>query len=399
MDIRHLQKKLLLKGLENLPLVNYEPATLQEWDTGWHIVYRVLNPEAGTLERKKLRFEKIRKRLGSDTNARKHAKLYCSAINEKLESGWNPYMEGKNAKSFHKLIDAIQTFINEKELDLKNGVFSSESMRTYKSQTDVFTRWIKNKNESLYVGSFNKTMALEYMDYLYTERELSPRSWNNYLNLSRNLWNWLVEKNYCSENVFQQIKSKTNKEKERTIIPEDWSKKIMEHFREKQPSMEIVCGLIYNSFLRPAEICRTQISDIHIVKNAIYLSGAKTKNKKSRWCLLPPHLIELLLKLGIDKYPMDYYLFSTGLKPGKTPLYTRKIDKYWHKMREAIALPMQYQLYSYRDTGITDLKKQGHSNLFISSITGHLNSEEIETYTHAPDPKALGYIIESSKRL
>lgn len=399
MDLRHLQKKILLKDIENLPLINYEPATLQEWETGWHITYRVLNPETGTLERKKLRFEKIRKRLKSDAIARKYAKTYCSAINEKLESGWNPYMEGKNAKSFHKLLDVLQTFLNEKELDLKNGVFSSESMRTYKSQVDVFSRWIKKKNESLYVGSFNKTMALEYMDYLYTERELSPRSWNNYLNFSRNLWNWLVEKNYCSENVFQHIKSKTNKEKERTIIPEDWSQKIMEYFRDNNPPMELVCGLIYNSFLRPAEICRTQIKDIHIAKSAIYLPASKTKNKRSRWCLLPPHLIEQLINLGIDKYPLDYYLFSSGLKPGKTQLYTRKIDKYWHKMREAIDLPMKYQLYSYRDTGITDLKKQGHSNLFISSITGHLNSEEIETYSHAPDPKALGYIIENSKKL
>lgn len=399
MDLRHLQKKLLLKDIDNLPLVNYEPAALQEWDTGWHITYRILNPETGVLERKKLRFEKIRKRLGSDTNARKYAKIYCSAINEKLESGWNPYMEGKNAKSFHKLLDTVKTFLNEKELDMKNGVFSPESMRTYKSQTEVFSRWITKRNESIYVGAFNKTMALDYMDYLYTERQLSPRSWNNYLNFSRNFWNWLVEKNYCTENVFQQIKSKTNKEKERTIIPEDWSKKIIQYFRDNQPSMEIVCGLIYNSFLRPAEICRTQIKDIQIAKNAIYLPATKTKNKKARWCLLPPHLIELLVNLGIDRYPMDYYLFSSGLKPGKTQLYTRKIDKYWHKMREVINLPMEYQLYSYRDTGITDLKKQGHSNLFISSITGHLNSDEIETYTHAPDPKALGYIIENSRRL
>lgn len=91
MDLRHLQKKLLLKDIDNLPLVNYEPAALQEWTTGWHITYRILNPETGILERKKLRFEKIRKRLGSDTNARKYAKVYCNAINEKLESGWNPY--------------------------------------------------------------------------------------------------------------------------------------------------------------------------------------------------------------------------------------------------------------------------------------------------------------------
>ena len=399
MDLRQLQKKILLKDLDNLPLVNYEPAVLQEWNTGWHITYRVLNPNTGVLERKKLRFEKIRKRLG-DKDARRHAKLYCNAINEKLESGWNPYIEGKNAKSFHKLTEAFHLFIKEKELDLKNGVFSHDSMRTYRSQIEMLYGWlVKNNRETLYVGSFSKELAQQYLDYVYTEKQLAPRTWNNYLKFMRTLWGWLIEKNYCTENVFVKIKPKQEKEKERKIIPTEWSTKIIEYFRANTPAMELVCGLVYNSFMRPAEICRTQISDIQIAKNAIYLSGAKTKNKKSRWCLLPPHLIELLMKLEIDKYPLNYYLFSSELKPGKNPLCTRKIDKYWHKMREKINMPKELQLYSFRDTGITDLKKQGHSNLFISSITGHLNSDEIETYTHAPDPKALGYIIDNSKKL
>lgn len=400
MDLRHLQKKLLLKDIDNLPLVNYEPASLQEWNTGWQITYRVLNPETGILERKKLRFEKIRRRLGSDTNARKYAKVYCNAINEKLESGWNPYMEGKKAKSFHKLTDAFSSFIKEKELDLKNGVFSQDSMRTYRSQVEMLSNWLsKNKQENIYVGSFTKELAQQYLDYVYTEKQLAPRTWNNYLKFMRTLWGWLIEKNYCSENIFLKIKPKQEKEKERKIIPPEWNTKIIEYFRTHTPAMELVCGLVYNSFMRPAEICRTQISDIQIAKNGIYLSGKKTKNKRSRWCLLPPHLIDMLVKFNIDKYPSDYYLFSSGLKPGKNPLCTRKIDKYWHKMRESIKMPKELQLYSYRDTGITDLKEQGHSNLFISSITGHLNSEEIETYTHAPDPKALGYIINESKQL
>jgi len=60
---------------------------------------------------------------------------------------------------------------------------------------------------------------------------------------------------------------------------------------------------------------------------------------------------------------------------------------------------MAMKLYSYRDNGITDLKKKGYPNVFIASITGHLNTDEIETYTHAPDANALKYIIEKSKRL
>lgn len=399
MELRHLQKVLLIKDIENLPLVNYEPAALREWESGWQIEYRILNPDTGVLEKKRLRFQQIRNRIGSDAKARKYARVYCDAINDKLESGWNPYTEGKKAKAFHKLTDAFKTFIKEKELDHKNGVFSHDSMRTYRSQIEMLSSWIKSKNENIYVGQFNKDLAQEYLDFVYSSKKVSPRTWNNYLKFMRTVWAWLIEKNYCTENVFLNIKAKPEKEKERTIISGEWNAKIMDYFKQNNPAMILVCGLIYNSFMRPAEISRTQISDIQISNNAIYLPGPKTKNKRSRWCLLPPHLIELLKKMNLDKYPSNYYLFSSGLKPGKTPLCTRKIDKYWDKMRTAIDLPKEMKLYSYRDTGITDLKKAGHSNLFISSITGHLNSDEIETYTHAPDPKALQYIIEKSKQL
>lgn len=400
MDLGQIHKRLLLKNMESMPLINYEPATLKEWATGWVIEYRVLNPDLGILERKRIKFEKIRKRLGSDVKARKYAKVYCDAINEKLESGWNPYLDVKNVKSFHKLTDALTTYLKEKKLDEKNGIFRNDSIRTYESYINVFLRWLtKTKREDVYVGSFSKDLGQKYLDYLYVENELAPRTYNNYLSFMRTLWGWLKEKEYCSENFFLDIKTKPNTEKERKIIPMQWSNKIMEYFRKNNPTMELVCGLVYNSFMRPSEICRTQISDIRIAQGGIFLPGKKAKNGHARWCLLPPHLIEILINLGIDKYPLDYYLISTRLKPGKTPLTTRKLDKYWHKMRKAIELPMEMKLYSYRDTGITDLKTQGHSNLFISSITGHLNSDEIETYTHAPDPKALLYIMEKSKQL
>lgn len=399
MSTSQLHKALLLKDIGNIALVNYEPAVLCEFNSGWLIEYRVMNPETGQLERKRLKFEKIRKRQRSDKEARKVAKTYCNAINEKLESGWNPYFEGKKAKSFHKITESLKAFIKEKELDFKNGVFRHDSMRTYRSQIDMLVTWINNLNPNMYVANFDKEVAQQYLDYVYTTKEVSARTWNNYLKFLRTAWTWLIEKNYCSENIFQSIKPKSEKEKERVIIPEAWSKKIMEYFRKNIPEMELVCGLVYNSFMRPAEICRTQIKNVKLESNAIYLPGDKTKNSRARWCLLPPHLVDIINKMNMEKYPTDHYLLSSFLRPGKTKLDTRKLDKYWDKMRSAIDLPQEMKLYSYRDTGITDLKKQGFSNLFISTITGHLNSEEIETYTHAPDPKALGFVLEKSKKL
>lgn len=399
MDLSRMYRKLLNTELKNLPLVNYEPAALREWATGWQIEFRILNPETGLLEKKRLRFEKIRKRLG-DYKGRQYAKIYCQAINEKLETGWNPYLEVKKVKSFHKLLDAITAYQNEKKIDEKNKILREQSNTTYKSFIRIFLTWLKDTDrENINVGGFTSDIAIEYMNYVYVDKGVAPRTYNNYLSFMGTLWSWLVDKGYCSEDPFAKIKPKPKTEKERKIIPSVWNEKIMSYFREKNPAMEIVCGLIYNSFMRPTEICRTQISDIKILQGGIYLPGQKAKNGHARWCLLPPHLIEMIVDLGIDKYPEDYYLFSTPLKPGNKPTHRRKLDKYWDKMRKAINLPIEYKLYSYRDNGITDLKKKGYPNLFIATITGHLNTDEIETYTHAPDPGAVKYIMEESERL
>lgn len=378
--------------------ISYEPAALKEWSTGWQIEYRIFNPNSLKLEKVRIRFEKIRKRLGSDAKTRKHAKLYCDAITAKLASGWSPYAEQRNAKTFHTLYSALESFLNYKEQDLKNGVFRADSMRTYKSQVTMLKSWIKTrKMENIQVIRFDKNYATEYLDWVYMEKGLAARSWNNYVVTLRTIWNWMIEKNYCIENPFLKIRTKPKQEKTRVIIPQDWIDKIIPYFAEHEPNMIIVCGLVYNSFMRPSEICKTQIEDIQIDQNGIYLKGTKTKNKKSRWCLLPPTLVNRIKALHLENYSPQNYLFSTDLRPGKKLINTRDLDRYFSKMRNAIELPAEMQLYSFRDTGITEMKKEGHSNYFISSITGHTNSNEIETYTHKPNPEALKFVVSEMK--
>jgi integrase len=384
----------------NAPLVSFEPAELKEWATGWQIEYKIFNPRTLKLEKQRMRFDKLRKKAGSDAKARKQAKEICKEINARLTAGWNPYYINTPLKACHLLRDVFETYLTHKQIDIKNDIFREDSIRVYKSQITMLNCWLKDRNsQEIQVQEFTKELAIDYLDWVYLKKKVSARTWNNYVGFLRTIWNWLIEKNYCAENVFQKIKVKPESEKERNIISKDWDVKIIEDCRANNPNLEIVCALIYNSFMRPKEICRTQLKDIHLDKNGIYLTGKKTKNHHARWCLLPPFLVEKLKKMELDRFPSTHYLISEKLEPGPRQIGTRRLDKHWTKMRKRIGLPLEIKLYSYRDTGITDMKSDGNTNLFISSITGHLNSEEIETYTHEPDPVALQYVIRKAKRL
>ena len=81
---------------------------------------------------------------------------------------------------------------------------------------------------------------------------------------------------------------------------------------------------------------------------------------------------------------------------------TRDLDKHWTKMRKAIGMPMEFQLYSFRDTGIMDLKDQGMPDHYVMKLTGHLEPAMIEKYKHAPSMESLrlsaSYINQIGKR-
>ena len=85
----------------------------------------------------------------------------------------------------------------------------------------------------------------------------------------------------------------------------------------------------------------------------------------------------------------EWYLISDSLLPGINKKETRTIDGYWSRMRKKIKMPLKYQLYSYRDTGIMWLKESGVPDYLIVKLTGHKNMGMLEKYTHAPAEEAL----------
>ena len=379
--------------------LDYQPAVLHEWASGWQIEYWVINPSAQEFEKKRIRVEKIKNRLG-EKGARQHIGRMCAGINAKLRRGWNPYQELAGRKSMHKLSSAINMFLKLKKRDVDTGSFRSDGLRTYSSQLNMLKTWLTKRSlQDTLVGSFQKRHALDYLEFVYMEKKVGARTYNNYVALLRTFWNWMIQNDYCIENIFNAIKKKPTTRKERVVIPPDCDEKIMTYFRAHAPEMEMVCALVYNSFMRPAEIARTKIHDIYPDKNAIHLSKEKTKNKHERWCLLPPYVTDLMQRLGVFACPGECYLLSTDLKPGVKKIETRDIDKYWSAMRIAAGIPPEMKLYSYRDTGITDMKKMGHANIFIQSITGHLNEAEINTYSHLPDPRAMRFIMNEAPEL
>ena len=180
-----------------------------------------------------------------------------------------------------------------------------------------------------------------------------------------------MEKSYARINPFEHLKQKKAQGKDRTIIPKEVRDRIVAYFREKNPAFIIVMQLVYKSFLRPVEITRVKVEQLNFEKHCIEMKGSQKKNGKDHNCRMDDKL-EALLRDHIRGAKPDDFVFGAGTwKPSQTPAASHSFTIIWDRMREALKLPREYQLYSLRDSGINNLLKAGATDLDVVQIVGH----------------------------
>lgn len=233
---------------------------------------------------------------------------------------------------------------------------------------------------------FNKSVCIRFMDYLFTERNVSCRSYNNYTKIGRCLFQWCVEKGYAKENPFAMIKLKKKEKKDRTIIDSETRKLISRHL-QGNPFL-LVCMLVYHSLIRPKEIRNLKISDIDLNTHTIKVSGEISKNHNTRFAAISPQIEALINDLGIMKKPQTCYIFSdpVTLQPGTNKLYDAKFTKEFAKVRKALKLPTNMQLYSFRDTGIFEMLKGNIDDLSVMQHADHSSLDITTIYANHYDP-------------
>lgn len=362
----------------------YGKPVLLEFDSGWLIEYKFINPENGELIRHRERFQRTRKKIGDDGRARIAAKKRIAELEELLSGGWTPYGSVKLPQD-QKLKELVEIYADIKERELR-----PESMRSLRSYNRLFLSWLKKEHlDHLSVMEFSAIEAQRYLDYVLLKKKVSNMTYNNYLANMKVMWNWFInERNLDIVNPFIRKKKKPVETKIRKIIPKEADERIIGWCMKNDPVLELVCHLIYSSFMRVSEILRTKVSDVHLKDGYILLPGSITKNKKARVAYLNKESIRLMIDNGIGNACMCDQLI--GKLPGVTgklvigwngrTIKTNDLDRSWERLRVGLHLPKEYKLYSFRDTGITDLATMGLPDDLIVKITGHMDKGMVNVY-------------------
>jgi integrase len=377
-----LKKSAEKKMSTRSEIITYYPAEIYK-GKDYYVGFYVTNPDTGYLVRKKIRLNKLK---GAARD--KFARDLVRQLNEKLAKGWNPLIEQTAPKAMHRLLDVLEVYRNyiTKELE-------KDSLRSYNSFLNFFIVYIRDKlkQQDMYVYQFTKDIASSIMIYILEDERKSSRTYNNYLIFFRALFNWMIQYNYCTINHFNTIKKLKQTEKNRIPVPFDLRDSLRQYLEEHNRNFLIVMLLCYYCLMRPKEICLLRIGDIDLEKGFVRVDADIAKNDHTSFRTLPPDLIELL-KPNVEECNPELFLISTHEKadfsfsPGKRPLDSRKIGKYWEKLRKELNIPKNITFYSLKDTGIIQMSRDGVSWKDIQDQADHSSGDITRLYAKYKEP-------------
>lgn len=371
--------------------LTFQPATLIHNCDGWYVEYYAVCDDV--LKRQRIYLNRIRQKYARLTDFKHHAQAIVCELNVKLAGGWTPFGESTSVRLYVPLTEAIDAYIDEKRQELR-----PDTLRSYSSICHTLQRWLESALPQCKCGHFNRLHAIRYLEDYAVKRDVNPRSWNNQLKGCRALFSWLLQKCYIKENPFETIKPKREPPKHRVLIPVDVRERIAAYYEQHNPYMLTVCELVFTSLIRPKEIGNIRIGDINLEERYIRISPENAKTHNERFCALSPQLIERLRPISEQQLPSSYYLFGEKYAPAKVKIAAARFRKDWDKMRTALKLPQEMQLYSLRDTGINNMLKAGIDPLTVMQHADHHDLTMTTRYANHADPKLIDKISGEAPR-
>lgn len=337
-----------------------------------YVYFYAKHPETGKLERKRIYLNHIK----SKANRMRYAKRLVSHINNKLDQGWNPWTDNsENRKKYTSIKEALD-FV----FAYKSKFIRPRSIPQYRNRIKILKEWLEAGGLlQSYIFDFTESRAHDFMNHLLMSKNISARTYNNYLLDYRTFFNTLVRNNYINKNPFQAVAKLPTTETAKRPFTDRELTSYIEHTKEHDYKMYIISMYTYCCGLRPAEICRLKVRDVHLEKGFIHISGEMSKNKQIGIIPIPGFFLQELRKY-LDGQQPNYYLCGHGLVPSQRKTFPTRIAERFRQIANQIGISNEVVFYALKDTAADRLIASGFSSKDIRDLFRHSNISVTDAY-------------------
>ena len=230
-------------------------------------------------------------------------------------------------------------------------ISKQSTRKDYIMRFNVFLTWCSMER----IDRLEEVNFVQFLDYVFLDRGVSPRTHNNYRTWLRSFTSWMRRQHLLEGDPLDGVPPMREPGKIRQPLPTAMLRQIREHLAAHDRHFLLAVMMEYYCFIRPEELSQLQVGDIDVKRHAIHVRAEISKNGKAEMVGLNTAIVSLMRELGTLRAPKDWYLFSNRLHPGKVRLDSRAFRDRWARLRRRLGIPTEYQFYSLKDSGIRDL--------------------------------------------
>lgn len=359
----------------------YTPPQYRTNKAGCYIEFYAYDPATGKMRRKRVKVNHI----DGSRNRKQYAKECITRFANLLSDGWNPWIDcdPDDIAQFLDCLDKYEEYVTKQHT---SGLFRKQTYDDYKSKIKIIRYYVEHvqrpKERIRYMFQLSKRWVVDFLDYVYIDRNNRAQTYNNYLSFLRTLCDWWIARGFLAQRPTDGLQpiSKRLFAKERSCIPISKVREIGEWTKEHDPYFHFACQILYYCFIRPVEMTRLKISDFNLQECTVTIPASASKNKRTQSVTLPKKVLLEGVELGIFSKPVSYHVFSERLRPGQEQIDPKIFRDHWRKVSDALKLKKEWKFYSLKDTGITEMLRQNttapvnvkdqarHSSLAITEI-------------------------------
>jgi len=325
-----------------------------------------------------------------------HAEKLCDNYANKLKTGWDPFADDTEviyddqlayqsiAKIYGIKRKSNKTFayFASKYLEELKG-YRIKTYNNYKSKYRIFNEWLqKNGIGGNDISTINEIITKDFFKFLINDLKLARITIKKYEAMLSRLFLWMVDQRYIKKSPIGNIPECTreNDQAARPVNENDIDKLVEEIKHDSQ--LWLTIQLEYYCFLRPGlEIRFSKIKWFDLARGRITIPKTVIKTNRDKVVIIPKQFRKYLLtEWKLHLFPPDYYVIGKNGIPGPNPLGSNNLRNRFNIIRDALELPKEYKLYSWKHTGNARAEDAGIPMFARQHQNGHKSMRSTEVY-------------------
>jgi len=343
----------------------------------WYINYRFHDPKYSNNQRLKYGLQRSMRGMNSEKTLEKRRQATRVIIEDEiklLKDGYNP-ITGKTISKLSSLnfeLSPNTPFVKA----LWKAVDKIKVSPNYLIDVKCMVRGIQRAAEILNISEVPVSqITRKYITVLFEKcselnKRWSARRHNSYRTALICLYRRLIAMEAVDYNIIKDIEKMKETHKIRDTLTKEQRVQVDDFLHKNYYSFWRFVQIFYASGARITELVNIQIKEVDLKSQIFVVTIKKGRSIKQTEKPITNDILYLWKELTLN-YPVDYYIFSNGLMPGKKPMRPDQVTKRWlrHVKKK---LGITADLYSNKHLRTTSISKK-YGTRTAAKLNSHAN--------------------------